>query len=143
MKVLAIILTLLIVPSTAVNAQEPNWINIALSNNTEENPFNHPTPKHSYNASLERTNLLALNTTGMKEASSDPNGLKEHVSESSNSHITTLSGDKNVSDVRDITTTITMKTGHFNNTAFMVTLKGENVSIFFVSPKNNDYNNKW
>jgi len=143
LKVLAIILTLLIVPSTAVDAQQSNLINIGLSNKTAESPFNNSTPKHSYNSSLERTNLLTFNTTGMEEASSNPDDLQEHVSESSNWHTTTLSGDKNISDVRNITTTITMKTGHFNNTVFMVALKGENVSIFFGSPKNNDYNNKW
>lgn len=135
---LAIILAFLIVPITAINAQQSKLVVTGLSNGTQDNPFDKSTFTQAYNRSLERTNFLTLNTNEFNEAS-DPGGLPEHLSESSNSYITTLPIDKNASTARNHTTTITMKTFHLNNTLLMVTLKGENISIFFGSPKNNDH----
>lgn len=138
--ILAIILTFLMAPLTAIDTHESNVVVIGLSKNSHETPFDQPIFANAYNRSLERTNLWTLNTNGMNEAS-NLNGSQEHVSESSSPYIPTLSADKNGSTVRDETTTVTMKTFHSNNTLFMVTLEGENVSIVFGSPKYNDHFN--
>ena len=137
---LAIILTFLIVPITTINAQQSNLVVTGLSNGTQGNPFDKSTfTQSSIDSSKER--ILRLNTNDINEAL-NPDGLQEHLSRSSNSYITTLPIDKNVSTIKNDTTTINMKTFHLNNTLLMVTLKGENVSIFFGSPKNNDHFDK-
>lgn len=135
---LAIILTFLMAPLTAIEANQANVVVIGLSNNSQETPFDKSIFAHSYNRSLERTNVWTLNTNGMNEAS-NPNDSQEHVSEASNSYIPSLSVDKNASIVRNDTNTTIMKAFPLNNTLLIVTLEGENVSIFFGSPIYNDH----
>jgi hypothetical protein len=140
LTILAMILTFLIVSSTTVNAQLSVLINRGLSNNTRQSPLDKLTFTHSYNPFLDETSFSILSKNGMNETS-NANRSYEQLNETNNSHSITFSVDKNTTTIRNDTKTMAMKVDHLSRAPLMVTLKGENISIFFGPPNNNNNNN--
>jgi len=139
LTILAMILTFLIVSSTTVNAQLSILIDRGLSNNTWQSPLDNLTLTHSYNPFLDGTNFSILSKNGMNE-SSNANRSHEQLNETNNSHSITFSVDKNTTTIRNDSKTMAMKVDHLSRAPLMVTLKGENISIFFGPPNNNNNN---